>query len=240
MNGKIFSMSAVAMLMIAGSAFANTLTVNNAAAMGGTGTACSGGNCGLQVNHNNSSTAFVEDRTPTSETVYRAEFLYRVRSMTTTQNLRQPIFQALSNNPNPAAPNCGAGTFASAFRCFQYQTGGVGQNANFQCFNHGNACGQAAGARLPLTVNTAVKACIEWEAGTVSPAVNGSISYAIVAAAATCPPSGDGAYTGVSSNNSSMAIQTIRMGTPQTNTFAAGETAILDFDEFRSFRTLAP
>lgn len=239
-RGKIFLMSAVALLTVAGSALADSLAVNNAAALGGTGTACGGSNCGLEVTHNNASIAYVQDDTPASESIYRFQTLFRVRTMTTTQNFRQPIFQALSNNPNPAAPNCGAGAFVSAFRCFNYQTGGTGQNANVQCFIHGNACGNAAAPRIAINTNQTYKMCVEWEQGTASPLVNGSIAYTVVAPNDPCPASGDASYETASANNSSMAIQRIRMGTPQTNTFAAGENAVYDFDEFASFRTIAP
>ncbi len=66
----------MAVCMVASIAGADSLTVNSAAAMGGTGTACGGGNCGLDVTHDNTSAAYVRDDSPTAETIYRFEFLF--------------------------------------------------------------------------------------------------------------------------------------------------------------------
>lgn len=235
-NTKLVLVFTAVCMLCAGAAMADSLAVNNTAAMGGTGTACGGSNCGLEITHDNSSTAYVQDDSPTAESIYRATFLYNPASITTSSNYRQTIFNAVGDNPNPGGGVCPGGAFVSPFRCFGYQTGGAGQNSSVQCFVRGNSCGEAAVTRINVTENDPVRVCIEWSTGA---ALSGMIALAVVDDQASCPPSGDPAYNVRPITNSLTNVQFIRLGTSQTNGFGAGESASYYFDEFESFRTLA-
>ena len=235
-NSKMVLVFAAACLLCAGAAMADTLAVNNTAAMGGTGTACGGSNCGLEITHDNADTAFVQDDSPAAESIYRATFLYNPASITTTANYRQTIFNAVGDNPNPGGGVCPGGAFVSSFRCFGYQTGGAGQNSSVQCFVRGNQCGEAAVTRIGVTENDPVRVCVEWSTGN---ALSGMIALAVVDDQDPCPPTGDPAYNTRNVTNGNTNVQFIRLGTSQTNGFGAGETASYYFDEFASFRTLA-
>lgn len=234
MRGKILVLTAI-MLAVSGVAFADTLAVNNAAALGGSGTACGGSNCGLEVTHDNSSVAYVEDLTPDNEGVYRFNFLFNPASTTTTGNFRQTIFRAIS--PNPGTTNCPGGSFVSGMRIFYYRTGGSGQNPSILAFVNGNQCGErTVGGRISINDNEAIRICFELETGN---SLAGKGRIAVVDAASSCPASGDPAYQERDVSNGLISVDRVRMGTPQTNGFGAGETATLYFDEFESFRTLA-
>ena len=230
---------AVVLMFGAGLANADTLAVNNTAALGGTGTACGGGNCGLEVSHDNTSVAYVEDLTPDGETVYRMTFLFNPASTTTSSNVRQTIFRGIGPNPNPGVGNCHPTLqTASSFRLFYYRTGGSGQNASILAFVNGNQCGERSiPARIPLTVDDPVRICAEMTTGN---SLSGTLAVAIVDDQASCPSTGDPAYGVAIVSNGLLSVDRIRMGTPQTNNFGAGETMTLYFDEFESFRTLAP
>jgi len=235
-NSKLILVFAAVALLCASAGFADSLAVNNTAALGGTGTACGGSNCGLEVTHDNSSAAFVRDDTPVDESVYRATWLMNVAAMSTSSNFRQTIFNVIGDNPNPGVGSCSAGAFQSAFRCFEYQTGGIGQNSSIQCFVRGNQCGERAVTRIPVTVNNPFRVCVEWTAGGSN---TGLIALAVVDDQASCPPSGDAAYNTNTVSNQLTNVQFVQLGTPQLNGFGAGEAATYHFDEFESFRTLA-
>lgn len=233
MRGKVLIFTAILMLG-AGMAMADTLAVNNAAAMGGSGTACGGSNCGLEVTHDNSSRAYVEDTTPAEEETYRANFLFNPQSTTTSSNFRQTIMTVTTLNPGHA--NCAATTFTSMARLFYYRTGGAGQNASILMTGNGNQCGERPiDGRISINDDEEVRICIEIETGN---SLSGKARIAVVDAASSCPASG--AYPNERDlTNGNLAVNRIRMGTPQTNNFGAGETATLYFDEFESFRTIA-
>lgn len=236
MRGKILVLTAI-LLAVSGVAFADTLAVNNAAAMGGSGTACGGSNCGLEVDHDNSSVSYVEDLTPDAEGVYRFNYLFNPASTTTTANVRQTVFNAITANPNPNVGDCPGAAFVSAYRIFYYRTGGSGQNGSILAFINGNQCGQRSiGTRISVNDDEAVRICGEMETANGN---NGMGRIAIVDAASSCPASGDPAYQERAISNGLIAVDRVRMGTPQTNGFGAGETMTLYFDEFESFRTLA-
>lgn len=235
-NTKMVLVFTAVSLLFAGVAMADSLAVNNAAAMGGTGTACSGSNCGLEVTHDNSSIAYVQDSSPTDEGIYRATFLFNPASITTSANYRQTIFTAIGDNPNPNVGQCPGAAFISSVRCFSYQTGGSGQNSSIQCFGRGNQCGEANVPRIAVTENDPVRVCIEYSTGN---SLTGMFALAVVDDQASCPPSGDPAYNTRAMTNGLTNVQLVRLGTPQTNNFGAGESSTFYFDEFESFRTLA-
>jgi hypothetical protein len=212
---------------------ADSLTVNATAAMNGS-------NYGLQVNHNNTSRSYVQDNTPSGETVYRADFLFNAQSVTGQMiNFRQEIFRTLGTNPNPGVGSCPADPAAiiSMMRLWLYQTGGSGQTSNIQLWSAGNQCGQRGTTRFPIVNGQDYRVCIEWTTG---PTNTGHIGLWVGPVASSCPSSGDPAWATSPMTNSLTATDFIRMGTPSTNSFGAGETAVLYFDEFESFRTVTP
>ena len=245
MNSRQLCLTIAATYMLAtltGTALADTLRVTSTASMGGSsGSTCSGngmpGPCGLEITHNNTSPAYVEDLSPDNESVYRIEFLFRIHSMNTTANFRQQILTGIGLNPNPGAGVCGNFVYSNPFTCFEYQTGGIGQIANLQCFVRGNLCGDSATARIPISVGQSYRVCIEWEAGS---SLTGRIALGVVDAASPCPPSGDPAYVERTTTNNLMRIDRIRLGTPAPNAFGAGETAIYHFDEYSAFTSIEP
>lgn len=236
MRAKIL-VTFVALAFAGGFAMADSLTVNNAAAMGGSGTACSGGPCGLEVYHDNSDVAYVQDDSPDGESIYRATWLMDIASVNTAQNFRQTIFQTFSPNPQPGVGDCGTGAWTSAFRVFWYQTGGIGQNPSVQAFVRGNQCGERAVTRIPVNEGQDYRICTEWTAGGSG---TGLIALAAVAPGDPCPSSGDPAWSSRTVSNQLTSIEWVRLGMPQNNGFAAGETGTLYFDEFESYRTLTP
>ncbi len=223
----------IAALALAGSASADSLAVNATAAMGGT-------SFGLQVDHNNTSATYVQDNSPTGESTYRASFLFNAASFTGQSiNMRQELFRTLGLNPNPGVGSCpvNPASTISMIRLWLYQTGGSGQNSNLQLWSAGNQCGQRGTTRFPINNNQDYRVCIEWTTGATN---TGLLALWVGSPGAACPTSGDPAWRTSPMTNSLTFIDFIRMGTPSTNGFSAGESATLYFDEFESFRTLAP
>jgi len=236
----VFVLAALVVLTT-GLAMADSLTVNNTAAMGGTGTACGGSNCGLDVDHDNSSVAYVQDDSPNDEQIYRASFIFNPNSISPGSNLRQTIFVGQDLNPNTGAGVCGTSKFMTNFRCFAYMTGGAGQNYSILCFTRGNLCGESAILqRQAISENSPNKVCVEYEIGTGS--LGGRLALAVVSpATGACPTSGTSAWAERTVTNSLYSgIDFVRLGTPQTNFFGVGEDGHMYYDEFESFRTLAP
>lgn len=243
---KILFLTMAAMLVLGTAALGDSLSVTSTAAMGGVADQnCMGdgmpGPCGLAVDHDNLSTAYVQDDTPAAETIYRAEFLFDPQGVCTSQSsgpLRQEIFRAIS--PNPATPSCTAegivGAFVSSIKIYLQCTGGVGDTTNLIMVTRGNSCGELAAApRTMISATGPIKLCLEYEAAGGG---NGRIAYAVEDIANSC---GTGPWierTGF--NNNLTPIEIVRMGTTATNSFGRGEAAVMFFDEFASFRTLAP
>lgn len=238
-NWRFLGLVVMAILVLAGASFADTLAVNNAAAMGGTGTACGGSNCGLAVTHDNTSAAFVQDDSPASESMYRGSFLFNPNNVnaSATRNFRQLIFSAKGPNPNPGVGNCTTLQFIDPLRIWYFPVGGVGQNSTMQIFAFGNQCGARGSTRIPIASDQPVKVCFEWSTGNSS---TGRVDLAIVGTTAACPSSGDAAWNGADITNGLTSLDFVRMGIPATNNFAAGESGTFYFDEFESFRTLTP
>jgi hypothetical protein len=221
-------------LGFAGLASADSLTVTPAAAMGGT-------NYGLEVYHDNTDRAYVEDQTPAAETTYRATFLFNAGTVTgATGNFRQSLFRALGPNPNPGVGLCPADPDASqAFiQLWLFQVAG-GTQSSLQVFGRGNQCGEqaVAASRIPISNNQDYRVCMEWQTGA---SLTGWVALAVTDPASACPVSGDPAWKVTNMTNGNTRIDFIRMGTPATNAFGAGESLTMFFDEFASFRTLTP
>ena len=245
---------AVAGCLILGSAaFGDSLRVTSAAGMGGVAAnTCTGdglpGPCGLQVDHTSGTPiAYVQDNTPTSETVYRAEFLFSENDVSLPGGpgaaFRQVIFTAIGPNPRPGVGVCPSTlAFIEAIRCFHIAIDfGAGPNSHYQCHSRGDFCGERSTNGVffhtdaDIDGDDNVKFCIEWEHGVGTDA--GKIRLAVIDDGDSC--SGATYQVGDVTNND-VRVDFIRLGTPQANFFGAGETVEYHFDEFASFRTLAP
>jgi len=231
---KTFVLCVGLVLGLAGLASADSLTVTPAAAMGGT-------NYGLEVYHDNTDRAYVQDDTPDSETTYRATFLINVGTVSgATTNFRQSLFRALGPNPNPGVGACPVDPAAqqSFIQLWLFQVYG-GTQSSLQVFGRGNQCGEqaASASRIPINNDQDYRVCLEWNTGA---SLSGWVALAVVDPASACPASGDPAYKTTMMTNSNTRVDFVRMGTPATNAFGAGETGTMFFDEFASFRTIAP
>ncbi len=239
-------------LVLAPAALADSLSVTSAAGMGGVAAnTCTGdgmpGPCGLQVDHDNSSTVYVEDTTPTSELIYRAEFLFSENDVSLPGGpgaaFRQVIFTAIGPNPRPGVGICHpTNAFIEAIRCFHIAVDfGAGPNSHYQCYGRGDFCGERNTGGVIFHTDADVdgdddvKICIEWERGVGTDA--GKIRLAVVDDGDSC--AGATYQTGNVTNND-VRVDFVRLGTPQANFFGAGETVEYHFDEFASFRTLSP
>jgi hypothetical protein len=235
MKKGMYVVAIVVAMAMAGTVAADSLTVNAGAAMGGT-------NFGLEVTHDNSSPAYVQDNTPDGETVYRFDFLFNVASMTGQSiNFRQEIIRAIGSNPNPGVGNCpvNPADLIGTIRVWLYQTGGGGQNPSIQLWAKGNWCGERGSLRIPINYNTDYRICVEWKEGA---AALDNAGVAVVDAGNACPTSGDPAWQYMTATLNSIGndVGIVRMGTPSNNSFGAGESGVLYFDEFASYRTLTP
>ncbi|MEM8933237.1 MAG: hypothetical protein AAGE94_18760 [Acidobacteriota bacterium] len=221
--------------LISGVAVADSLSVQAGAAMGGT-------NFGLEVLHDNTSIAYVQDDSPNAERTYRAEFLFAVPSLTKSPGVgfRQTIFTAIGSNPRPGVGLCSpTAAFIEAIRCFHWNRSPTG--VELQCFSRGDFCGERNSGDL-IDINTqdtntngSVRVCIEWVGGVGTD--GGSISLGVVDDDEACTAA---AMNGNNLTNNDVDVQFVRLGTPQGNFFSASENVTYYFDEFASFRTLAP
>lgn len=218
--------------LVAGAASADSLAVNGTAAMEG--------DYGMELTHDNSSTAYVQDNTPEDETLYRGSFLFNAHSVTGHSiNFRQVIFQGYGNNPNPGVGVCPANPDASvgSIRIWLFQTGGDGRFSSIQFYSRGNQCGERSTPRIPINNDQDYRICFEWSTGATN---TGEIALAVVDPASSCPTSGDPAWVTSTISNNLNDVDLVRMGTPALNNFGAGETATMYFDSFESYRTLTP
>lgn len=235
---EMLVMFVAVLLLSVSTVWADSLSVVPEAAMGGT-------NFGLRIDHDNSSVALVQDDTPNREEIYRVEFLFNVNDVTYppggAQNFRQLIFLGTGLNPTPTSVNpasiCGNLKFASVFRVFHQTSGGLGQNDGLVAWNTGNLCG-ACGIGQLIDRNTDYRVCMEWNRSDAP--LGGRLAMVAVPAAESCPPTGDPSYVACNVTNSRLYLEFVELGTPRTNLLGVGETTTLFFDEFASFRTLAP
>lgn len=239
---KLICLTALACLVSAGAAMGDSLSVTSTAAMGGVADqTCTGdampGPCGLQVFHDNSSVAFVEDQSPQNETVYRASFLFNPNNISPGTKLRQNIFRAIGPNPNPGVGSCDMANLKNVGRVFLMIYRPTGTNYAVFLQGLGNQCGERATLRVELEPATPKRICIEMEHGN---ALSGRLAIAQVDIANPCPTSGGAGWEERALSNGLTNIDRVRLGTPGTNNFGAGESGDMYFDEFESFRTLAP
>jgi hypothetical protein len=221
----------IALCGFAVAASADTLAVNGTAAMVGS--------FGLEVSHDATTGAYVEDRTPDNETTYRAEFLLDPNSLGTAGaggGYRIPVFNVIGPNPNPGVGLCGTSVFKQAASVIMVKD--AADNFFVQILGNGNQCGAASGIprKLPIT-DGPNKICVEV---VMNNGTNGSIAVAAVASGASCPSSGDAAYSDRNLFNPNARADRVRMGTLQPTGSGASSPGSVYFDEFASFRTLAP
>ncbi|MEM1177513.1 MAG: hypothetical protein AAGM22_04160 [Acidobacteriota bacterium] len=240
---KSFLLIALAAAVLAPCAMADNLTVVNTQPMEG--------NFYLSVDHiSGSGLAYVEDRTPTDEKTFRSEFLFRMTDLQypgTPVNIRQPIFVAFGNNPNPGVGACSQLAFVEVYRIFLYQLFG-GQRPGIQAWARGNQCGPSNSGvpflidngpmGLDLNGNGIVRICSTVTVG-AGPGQQGNMSIGVIDETSGC---GQAVYQDRALTNDRQDGVTIaRMATAQQNQFGAGETGTFDFDSYASFRTeLAP
>ena len=243
-------------LALAGAAAGDELRVTNAAAMGpgaaqndcavaldangmdATPADNEPGPCGLEIIHGATNTgANVIDNSPNAEQIYRFSFMMNPNDIVgTTETLTPIIFRAKGDNPFPGGGRCPTNPAAQvdsiAIRAKFLQRG-----YSVQLRINDNFCGARGTPDVAISKNTPSKICgevVHARAG------EGLIALAVVGENATCPPSGDPAYiTAVNSNSSVMNVNRISMGMHETHP-ASRHVNPIYFDEFESFRTLAP
>ncbi|MGB5161357.1 MAG: hypothetical protein WBO69_19130 [Thermoanaerobaculia bacterium] len=234
MKSRIIAITAVMVLVIAGAGLADTLEVIGAAAMEGS--------FGLRVNHDNTSTAYVQDNSPNEESIYRYEFLFNPNNISNgiTSNWRHTIFWAQSANPRPGNGICPDGVNAKVFatRVFLTLRQG-GQTYGVRAVMMGNICGKLGTLNLDIPTNSPSKICGYFEQAT-TPAGLGEHGLAVVGPTDACPSHGSAAYDTNEIRNAELSVIQVQMGSLAVNTFNRGENGDLDFDQFASFRTLAP
>lgn len=238
---KVLVLTAAMLVLGTGAVLADSLSVTSTAALGGAAqNPCSGdgqpGPCGLEVFHDNTSKAFVQDDTPNRESVYRGSFLFDPNSIGPPgAKFRQNIFSAMSPNPDRNNFSCPGTILVSSLRVYLLWKNGV---YSLQGRVRGNRCGERA--TLPRVINIAdgpLKVCFELETGN---SLNGRVALAAVGPNDACPPSGSSAWAERDVSNGKLSVTQARMGAVAQNNFGAGEVGNLYFDEFESFRTLAP
>jgi hypothetical protein len=224
-------LAASALLLASTSAWANSLGVNANAAMSG--------GFGLEVFHDNSSVAYVQDNSPQSESVYRAEFLVNPNNISPENgNWRQVIFSGHGPNPRPGIGNCPQqAAFQPVFRAWLVFSGGNGQVYNLQFWGHGNQCGQIGTARLPIPKDQPSRVCMEYEAANANA---GRIRLAVVGMNEACPSTTSPSWVERTFSNGFTRVDFVRLGAPFTNNFGRGENGSWYLDDFASFRTLTP
>jgi hypothetical protein len=215
-------------LALSSAAFADTLSVTNGAAMDGT--------FGLNVAHDNTSVAYVQDDTSNAETILRGSFQYNPNNISPGNgNWRQTIFSV--HGPKPPTPGCAAfGANVAVLRVFLFVTNG-GLDYNVQIYGRGNQCGEAPTGRILIPANAGVLVCFEYQTGA---ALSGFLRLATAPVNGTCPGSGSPSWSQVNMSNNLTSADFVRLGTPQTNSFGRGENGNMFYDKFQLFRTLNP
>ena len=229
MKKRILLTTIVAVLLMAGPTWADSLSVTQAAALGGT--------YGLEISHGGTNTgAFVVDDTPAGEQIYRFSFLINPNGMVGDSSLTPILFRAKGDNPNPGGGRCPVNALAQvdsiAIRAKFLQ-----QGYSLQLRINDNFCGARGTADVPISPNTPSKVCCEVQHAAAG---QGVIAIAIVDVGNACPPTGDPSYVTVANSNSSvMEVNRISLGIHETHP-ASRHVNPMYLDEFESFRTLAP
>lgn len=212
---------------------ANSLSVTNAAAMGSSGgTACGGGECGLEIVFDGTSTiAKVVDNTPVDESIYRADFWIDFSNLTQSNGTFFVFMRATDTD-----------LVRSAFQAL------VTRIFNIYRIS-GRAGTNTAGVfRITPRINIvdtcqALHLVIEREQSPVPATPDGEVTITVVESTGTgCPANGTFVNTtqfhGAGVNNSDVGVDDLHGGA--VGNIGAGITGSMYFDEFSSFRTLAP
>lgn len=199
---------------------AATLAVNNAAAMGGTGgTACSGGPCGLEVTFNGAtSAAFVRDDTPANEGIYRAQFWFDPNNITMNDGTFHVLFRATQEVP-----------FRACFQIMLVKKSGLTRLWVRGLNNPGT---ERFTNRINIPADGPQLIQVEWERSDTPGVLNGYATISIIDGSAA------GATETVMLNNSAFGVDFVNMGA--VGNIAATTIGSHYFDEFESYRTLAP
>ena len=244
MKSKAFLVLLI-LVTVGGLALADSLSVTSTAAMGGVANAqCSGdgqpGPCGLEVFHDNSSRAFVEDTSPDQETIYRASFLFNPNELGQglASGFRNPIFYGM-NNRQPSM-DCSSRTFTEGIKFFVWRR--PGDVWQLQGSLQGNQCGfrSTLPRFIALDQDGPNKVCFEWTSGASD---TGFLRFSVLNngnETNACPGSAGPWDSERTNSNQKVNVDAARLGTVGTNNFGAGESGSIFFDEFQSFRTLAP
>jgi len=198
------------------------------------GTAALEGSFGMQVGvSTGSQLAFVQDDSPSGETIYRASFVINPNDVGINPiPSRLSIFEAFTNTTanNTCQPSCPA-FFPAISVYLEYIFPPVGQ-FQIRPWVWGNQGGAAAAARLPLPVKTgSYRVCFELETGNP-----GTLRAAVVSLPAACP----GTYTtSVNTINSQVAVEFVRLGATGPDNFAPDNSGSFYLDSFESYATLA-
>ncbi len=225
---KILLASTILLLAASGAMAQNSIAVNNAAAMGpdNGGTACGGGNCGMEIIFPGGSTnaARVQDDTPADEAIYRAVFWYDPSNIadnpsaagyihifqrtTETGTFRAPYQLILLQKSNLKRLFIRSLTNPSVVR-FSNRINLTGANEFEVTFTQSPTPG-VAGGNVKIEVLTGPQAgqCVETK--DTSPGLN----------------------------NSQLDVDNVLAGA--VGNISASVTGSAYFDEFSSFRTLAP
>lgn len=232
----------VALALVAGPALADSLSVNATSAMNSTA-------YGLQVFHDNSDVAYVQDDTPANETVYRFEYLFNPNNIAATGSAdwTMTLFGAQGPNPRPnnAANPCPLNANFPVFpmRVMLIATGAGNATPVVRATMMSNICGVLGAPAFVLSQSGPVKICgyfIQGQGPVPGPQTPGEVGLAVVSAGSACPSDGSAAYKTVTTNNDEHNVSFARMGSLGTNGYGAGENGSVYFDEFASYRTLAP
>ncbi len=214
---SILTLAACALLIAGGASAQNTLYVDGAAAMNGT-------TYGMVTALDGSSNAiYVEDDTPLDETIYRASFMFDPNSFTMTQGAsRMAIIFIRDLNPAGGMPAGGMIRIELVKKNDKYRVlGKIKKNNGLWVKTNTPGQGWLVLGDEPRRIT------LEY----VSGSGDGLIRL----------DRGDGTMvenTGI--NNSFWNVDNIRMGAPRLMTGVASFSGTMYFDEFESFRTLAP
>jgi len=197
--------------LLVSTAGAATLAVNGTAAMNGT-------NYGMEVTMDGTTTnAFVKDETPDGETVYRAQFWFDVNTWdgidTDWVFISRTADETLWYAPYQVLMVKKMGLWRIWLRA-QNNTGVVR-------FTN----------RINLQPGSPSLLQIEWQQGDTPGALSGDVTLTVIDGYAV----GSSVSTGL--NNSTIVVDSVTMGAMQPK---ATQTGSLYFDEFESYRTLAP
>jgi hypothetical protein len=248
----VLMIACAGVLALAGAAMGDELLVTNAAAMGpgaaqadcavaldangmdATPADNETGPCGLEIVHTTSTGATVTDQSPDNEQVYRFSFLMNPNMIGGAGSASHIIYRSRGPNPQPGGGACNLNPTVDA----------CGIRAKFLQSNYAvslrckdNFCGARGTPDIAISKTAPSKLCGEVVFATAG---NGLIALAVVGENDVCPPSGDPAYRTVANSNSSIrSIDRTTIGL--SGTHGAGQHVNpIYFDEFESFRTLAP